>query len=71
LIFDVKRGRASGRAAITAVVDREHYWIPKRKLSENINDFSVESLSILKNFHTLSTQAEQIPTGAQIVVGGQ
>ena len=68
-IFDVRRGAAAGRAVVTAVVDREHYWIPKRKLGQGISDFSVNSLAILKEFNTLSTQPEQIPTASQILVG--
>ncbi|MCG8448962.1 MAG: hypothetical protein MI725_05210 [Pirellulales bacterium] len=68
-IFQVRSGRAGRRAAVSAKVDGQKFWIRRQELAAKETDFSYRALTIVKDFQALNTGQEQLPNSPAIILG--
>ncbi len=68
-IFRVESGRGGRRAAVSAKVDGQKFWIRRQELGAHENDFSYRALTIVKDFQALNTGQEALPTSPAIILG--
>ncbi len=68
-IFLVKSGSNAGKAAVSVKVDDREYWIQRQDLGAQENDFSYQSLTIIKDFQALNTAQDQLPDSPTIFFG--
>jgi hypothetical protein len=68
-IFVVNSGGGSGRAAVTARVDGQDYWIIRQELGAIRSDFSNTALAVVKDLQALNTLQNQLPKSPSILIG--
>ena len=68
-IFQVRSGRAGRRAAVSAKVDGQKFWIRRQELGAQETDFAYRALTIVKDFQALNTGQEALPTSPAIILG--
>ena len=68
-IFRVETGLFGEFASISAEVDGEEYWIRSQELGAAEDDFSHRVLTIIKDFQTLNTKQNQLPSSPAIILG--